>query len=130
MQHLDLGVQFIKPCLGRGWTMWSHIPCLNNIAASQGTQKCCSVRFLCPEEELDKSPRNGLGCYLQLGIKRKPRLGLRNRRLRLITGIIFQLEHPSLSGSMPRKLFYSLILRISVFLSFKQCNIWIKGSNL
>jgi hypothetical protein len=130
MQHLDLGVQFIKPCLGSGWTMWSHSPCLNKIATSHGTQKCCSVRFLCPEEELDKSPRNGLGCHLQLGIKRKPRLGLRNRRLRWITGIGFQLEHPSLSGAMPRKLLYSLISRISVLLSLKQCNIWIKGSNL
>jgi hypothetical protein len=59
--------------------MWSHIPCLNNISSSHGTQKCCFVRFLCPKEELDKSPRNGLGCHLQLGIKRKPRLRLRNR---------------------------------------------------
>jgi hypothetical protein len=91
---------------------------------------CRALRFLCPEEELDKSPRNGLGCHLQLGIKRKPRLRLRNRRLRWITGIGFQLENPSLSGAMPQKLLYSLILRISVFLSLKQCNIWIKGSNL
>jgi hypothetical protein len=48
--------------------MWSPIPCLNNLAASHGTQKCFYVRILFPEEELAKSPRNGLGCDLQLGI--------------------------------------------------------------
>jgi hypothetical protein len=58
--------------------MWSPIPCLNNLATSHGTQKCCSVSLLCPEEEFTKSPRNGLGCDLQLGISQKPRLGLRN----------------------------------------------------
>jgi hypothetical protein len=46
--------------------MWSPSPCLNKLATSHRTQKCCSVRFLCPEEELAKSPRNGLGCDLQL----------------------------------------------------------------
>jgi hypothetical protein len=83
-----------------------------------------------PEGGIAKSPRNGLGCDLQLGIKQKPRLGLRNRRIRWILGIGFQIEHPSLLGSMPRKLIFSLILRTSVFLSLKQTNIWIKGSNL
>jgi hypothetical protein len=34
-----------------------------------------------------KSPRNGLGCDLKLGIKLKTRLILRNRRLRWIPGI-------------------------------------------
>jgi hypothetical protein len=110
--------------------MWSHIPCLKIIAASHRIPKCCSVMFLCPEEEMTKSPRNGLGCHLQLGIERKPRLRLRNRGLRWITRIGFQLEHPSLSGSMPQKFLYSLISRTSVFLSLKQCNVWIKGSNL
>ena len=85
---------------------------------------------LCPEEELAKNIRNGLGCDLQLGIKQKLRLGLRNHRLRWINRIGFKLEYPSLSGAMPQKLLYSLILRTSVFLSLKQCNIWIKGSNL
>jgi hypothetical protein len=110
--------------------MWAHSPCLNKIEASHGTQKCCSVRFLCPEEELDKNARNGLGCHLQLGIKQKLRLGLMNRRFRWIIGIGFQLYHLSLSGSMPQKFLYSLISRISILLSLKQCNIWIKGSNL
>jgi hypothetical protein len=36
--------------------MWSPIPCLNNLVASHGTQKCCSVRFLSPKEVLAKSP--------------------------------------------------------------------------
>jgi hypothetical protein len=82
--------------------MWSHSPFLNNTVASHGTQKCCSVRFLCLEEELDKSPRNGLGCHLQLGIKIKPRLGLRKLQLRWITQIGFKLENTSLSGAMPQ----------------------------
>jgi hypothetical protein len=80
-----------------------------------------------PRGGIAKSPRNGLGCDLQLGIKRKMRFGLSNHRIRWIAGIIFQLDHPSLLGAMPRKLVYSLILRTSVFLSFKQCIIWIKG---
>jgi hypothetical protein len=83
MQHLNLGVQFIKPCLENGQTMCSHSLCLTKIAVSHGTKKCCSVRFLCPKEEFDKSPRNGLGFHLKMGIKR------RNRRLRWITGIGF-----------------------------------------
>jgi hypothetical protein len=70
-----------------------------------------------------KSPRNGLGCDLQLGIKRKPRLGLRNRRLQWIPGIGFQLENPSLQGSIPRKFLYLLISRTRVLFSFKQTNI-------
>ena len=37
MQHLDQGVQFMKLCLGRGWTMWSPILCLNNLVAYHGT---------------------------------------------------------------------------------------------
>ena len=117
----------MKPSLERGWIICSPIPCLNNLSASRITQKCCSIRFLCLEEELDKSPRNGLGCHLQLGIKRKPRLGLRKLQLRWISRIRFQLEHPSLLGAMPRKLLYSLISITSVLLSLKQCNIWIKG---
>jgi hypothetical protein len=28
----------------------------DKLVASHGTQKCCSVRFLWPEEELAKSP--------------------------------------------------------------------------
>jgi hypothetical protein len=48
--------------------MLSPIPCLNNLATSHETQKCCYVRFLCPKEELVKSLQNGLGCELQLGI--------------------------------------------------------------
>ena len=36
MQHLDLGVQYMKPCLRRGWTMWSPSPCLNKLAKSHG----------------------------------------------------------------------------------------------
>jgi hypothetical protein len=125
MQHLDLGVQFMKPCLGRGWKMWSPSPCLNKHAKSHGAQKCFSVRLLCLEE----STRNGLGCDLQLGIKRKSRLRLKNRRLQWIPGIGFQIENPSLSDSMPRKFIYSFILRTSVLLSLKRINIWIKGSN-
>jgi hypothetical protein len=61
--------------------MCSHSPCLNNIAASHRIKKCFSVSFLFPEEELEKSAQNGSGCHLQLGIKIKLRLGLRNRRL-------------------------------------------------
>ena len=106
--------------------MWSPSPCLNKLAMSHGTKKCCSVRFLYHEEELAKSHRNGLGCDLQLGISRKPRVGLRNHRLQWITRIRFQLIHPSLPGAMPQKLFYSLISRTSVLLSLKQCIIWIK----
>jgi hypothetical protein len=59
----------MKPSLVSRSIMWSPSPCLNKLATSHKTQKCCSVRFLCPEEELAKSPRNGLGCDLQLGIK-------------------------------------------------------------
>jgi hypothetical protein len=55
MKHLDLGVQFLKPCLESGWIMWSPSPCLNNLPASRETQKCFFDRFLCPEEELAKS---------------------------------------------------------------------------
>ena len=130
MQHLDLGVQFMKPCFWSGWKMWSHIPCLKKHAKSHGAERCCSVRLLCPEEELPRVPENGLGCDLQLGIKWKPRLGLRNHQLWWIPGIGFQLENPSLLGAVPWKLLYSLISRTSVFLSLKQSNIWIKGSNL
>jgi hypothetical protein len=36
--------------------MWSPIPCLNKHAKSHGAQKCCSVRILCPEEELPRVP--------------------------------------------------------------------------
>jgi hypothetical protein len=81
--------------------MWSPSPCLNKNAKFHGTQKCCSVRLLFPEEKLAKSPQNGLGCNLQLGIKKKTRLRLRNCRLQWITGIGFHLEHPSLPGAMP-----------------------------
>jgi hypothetical protein len=56
MQHLDLGVQFMKPCLRRGWTMWSPNPCLKNHANSHGAKKCFSVRILCPEDELPRVP--------------------------------------------------------------------------
>jgi hypothetical protein len=59
----------MKPCLESGWIIWSPIPCLNKLGASHGTQKCFSVSLLYPEWELAKSPRNGLGCDLQLGIK-------------------------------------------------------------
>ena len=130
MQHFDLGVQFMKPCIGSERKMGSPNPCLNKLVASHETQKCCSVRFLCSVEELTKSVSNGLGCDLQLGIKRKSSLGLKNQRLRWITGIIFQLQHPSLLGAMSQKLLYSLISIISVLFSLNQCNIWIKGSNL
>jgi hypothetical protein len=69
--------------------MWSPSPCLNKLATSNGTQKCCSVGLLYPERELVKSPQNGLGCDLQLGIKQKSRLILRNRHLCWIPGIGF-----------------------------------------
>ena len=69
--------------------MWSPIPCLNKLATSHGTQKCFPISLLCPEKELSKSPRNGLGCDLQLGIKQKPRLRWSNRRLCWIPGIVF-----------------------------------------
>jgi hypothetical protein len=39
-------------------------------------------------------------------------------------------REPLTPRAMPQKFLYSLILRTSVFLSLKQCNIWIKGSNL
>jgi hypothetical protein len=83
-----------------------------------------------PRGGIAKSPRNGLGCDLQLGLKRKSRLRLRNRQIRWIPRIRFQLEHPSLLGAMPRMLLYSLSSRASVFLILKQTNIWIKESNL
>jgi hypothetical protein len=59
----------MKPCLESGWIIWSPSPCLNNLASSHGTQKIFSISLLCPERELAKSPQNGLGCDLQLGIK-------------------------------------------------------------
>jgi hypothetical protein len=34
--------------------MWSPSPCLKNLAKSHGAQKCCSVRLLCPEDELPR----------------------------------------------------------------------------
>jgi hypothetical protein len=58
----------MKASLERGLIIFSPLPCLNKLAASHGTQKCFSVRFLCPGEELAKSPRNSLGCDLKLGI--------------------------------------------------------------
>jgi hypothetical protein len=51
--------------------IWSCIPCLKTLVTSHKTHKCCSVSLLCPERELAKTPRNGLGCDLQLGIKQK-----------------------------------------------------------
>ena len=120
----------MKPSLVSRSIVFSPSPCLNKLASSHGTQKIFSIRILCPEEESAKSPGNGLGCDLQLGISQKSRLGLRNHHLHWIPDIGFQLDHPSLSGYMPRKLLYSLISRISVLLSLKQCNIWIKGPNL
>jgi hypothetical protein len=70
------------------------------------------------------------GMQLATGNKMKTETRIEEPSTRWITGIGFQLEHPSLPGSMPQKLLYSLISRTSVLLSLKQCNIWIKGSNL
>jgi hypothetical protein len=58
----------MKLFLGSEWKIQSHSPHLKNLAASHRTQKCYSVRFLYPQEQLAKSTRNGLGCDLQLGI--------------------------------------------------------------
>jgi hypothetical protein len=51
--------------------MWSPSPCLNKLATSHETQKCCSVRFLCPKEELAKSPLKWFGMRLATGHKMK-----------------------------------------------------------
>jgi hypothetical protein len=105
--------------------MWSPIPCLKMLATSHRTQKCCCISHLCPKEELAKSLRNCLGCDLQLGIKGKLRVILRNHHLHWIPNIGFQLEHPSLLGPIPQKLFFLSILRTRFLPSKKQCNIWI-----
>jgi hypothetical protein len=58
----------MKMCLESRWAMWSPSSCLKNLLASHVTKKCFSARFLSPKEVLAKSPQNGLGCDLQLGI--------------------------------------------------------------
>jgi hypothetical protein len=58
----------MKPSLVIRSIMWSPSTFLENLVSSHETQKCCFVRVLCPEEELPKSPRNGLGCDMRLGI--------------------------------------------------------------
>jgi hypothetical protein len=50
--------------------MWSPIPFLNKLATSHETQKCCSVRFICPEEGLVESLK-WLGMRLATGHKMK-----------------------------------------------------------
>jgi hypothetical protein len=36
--------------------MWSPSPFLNKLAESHGAQKSCSIRLLCPEDELPRVP--------------------------------------------------------------------------
>jgi hypothetical protein len=48
----------------------------------------------------------------------------------LCSAYFLYLVYYTLLGAMPQKLLYSLILRTSVWISLRQCNIWIKGSNL
>jgi hypothetical protein len=55
----------MKPSLRSGSIMWSPIPCLEKLAPSHKTQKCCSVRFLCPGEELAKESQKWFGMRIE-----------------------------------------------------------------